>query len=65
MAPYPPPSSATDTQGKTLPEGRSRELATVIAMCLARDPTLRPSAGDVSRHAAMIAAQYERLDAEA
>ena len=48
-----------------LPEGRSWELATVIAMCLARNPTRRPSAEDVSRHAAMIATQYERLDAEA
>ena len=34
-----------------LPEGRSWELATVIAMCLARNPTRRPSAEDVSpRH---------------
>lgn len=58
-------TSPSSPSSVTLPEGRSRELATVIAMCLARDPTLRPSAGDVSRHAAMIAAQYERLDAEA
>ena len=58
-------TSRSSPSSVALPEGRSRELATVIAMCLARDPTLRPSAGDVSRHAAMIASQYERLDAEA
>jgi serine/threonine protein kinase len=34
-----------------LPEGRSRELAVLISLCLSRNPQHRPSAADIDQRA--------------
>jgi membrane-associated tyrosine/threonine-specific cdc2-inhibitory kinase len=40
--------------GLRFPAGRSDELRAYVSMCLRRDPTHRPSAADLAKHAAMI-----------
>ena len=40
--------------GLRFPNGRSDELRAYVSMCLRRDPTHRPSAADLAKHAAMI-----------
>lgn len=40
--------------GLRFPAGRSDELRAYVSVCLRRDPTHRPSAADLAKHAAMI-----------
>ena len=52
--------------GLRFPPGRSDELRAYVTVCLRRDPSHRPSAADLAKHASMIenTFDFERCDAK-